>query len=621
MLVLFSGVQHPGGKLRVPVKKPPAGRHVALVPTSKAGVSALTRHSAAESAQQEICFTARKVLSFQSEALSVMKAIIVPSHPGLNRFLAPLFFFALTLGLATRAHADVQVNSLDGNILGVHFDGFVQGGPSVANFTVYGKATGAITVTNVVLQEDQQTVALYLNANAGEFFVVTITNVLTLINGNFTLHNTTESGCLYGIGTASIGSTNDPSPVGQVVSVFRDTFNVSAAGSDIGGTNDHCHFVGQQVIGNFEMAALVTRLDNSDPNAKAGLMAREFLTPGSRSFGIYFTPLNAGTNQIQTVLRITTNGVATNNFLASSSLKWLRMTRTNNTFTTYFSTNGGTWTQFGTTAQSWNSAMNVGAAVTSRNNGHTTTAGFDSFGIAGARSGDGVVPTLSVAVVSNLLVAKWQRTPRDFAVQVTDNMGSRMLQGSATNTPPEWAFLLLPINDTSLTGTNAYMPTPGRYMTIPLDLFTNKAMFVRLTRVEKVFPDPVDVKGGLTLSQAAGNLAASASGDTLCSATVNGVTAMATTNSTYVICVKTNSYQFTTGNSGASVRTVLQLRNKTVGLGVIVGCDGSYSAGSYKAQVTVPYSGATSNYTFVAVATADFTPTPACPIVVDIKIK
>ena len=43
-----------------------------------------------------------------------MKAIIVPSHPGLNRFLAPLFFFALTLGLATRAHADVQVNSLDG---------------------------------------------------------------------------------------------------------------------------------------------------------------------------------------------------------------------------------------------------------------------------------------------------------------------------------------------------------------------------------------------------------------------------------------------------------------------------------------------------------------------------
>ena len=213
-------------------------------------------------------------------------------------------------------------------------------------------------------------------------------------------------------------------------------------------------------------------------------------------------------------------------------------------------------------------------------------------------------------------MAKWQRTPRDFAVQVTDNVGR-----SISNTPPEWAFLLLPINDTSLTGTNAYMPTPGRYMTIPMDLFTNKAMFVRLTRVEKVFPDPVDVKGGLTLSQAAGNLAASASGDTLCSATVDGTTAMATTNNTYVLCGKTNIYQFTTSGSGTSVRTVLQIRNKTSGLGFIAGCDSSFSAGASKGQVTVPMSGATSNYTFVVAATTDFKPTPGCPIVLDIKIK
>ena len=160
-------------------------------------------------------------------------------------------------------------------------------------------------------------------------------------------------------------------------------------------------------------------------------------------------------------------------------------------------------------------------------------------------------------------------------------------------------------------------------MTIPMDLFTNNAMFVRLAQVEKVYPDPLDVKGGLTLSQAAGNLSASANGSSLCTATVDGATAMALTNATYLLCGKTNSYEFTTISTCTSVRTVLQVRNKTSGLGFIPGCDGSFSAGTYKAQVTVPISTATSNYTFVVAATPapGYTPTAANPIILEIKIK
>jgi len=242
--------------------------------------------------------------------------------------------------------------------------------------------------------------------------------------------------------------------------------------------------------------------------------------------------------------------------------------------------------------------------------------------IGGARPGDSVVPALNVSIYSNNLVASWSRTPRDFAVQVTDNLRSSTLGGSLTNSGPAWAFLLLPIYDTDLTGTNAAMTKRGRYMTIPMNLFTNgNAMYVRLARVEKVFPDPIDVKGGITLSQAAGNLATTTAGNSLCGDTVDTTSALATTNGTYVICGPTNIYQFTTANSGSSLRTVIQVR-KSGSLTVPAGnCDGAFTAGNNKGQVTFPKSVSITNYTFVVAATTNAKPTLCCPLVVDITIK
>ncbi len=550
-----------------------------------------------------------------------------------GHIVLPLLLLTLGCWLAPRAAAQLQVRSFDGRILSAHFDQPVQSqsATTTSNYTVYAKSTtgSPITVTNAILLGDEQTVALYLNSSAGEFFAVGVSNILDFNGSNIVADAT---GYLNYVFSSSIATAGDPSPTGEAISIFRDVFQVTASGSDIGGTNDHCQFVCDRFNGNFEMVANFTRLDFSDRDAKVCLMARESLSPGSRSIEIGFTPLvpGFGTNRVFMLARTNfSSNAVTFGFPPSqvNSLGWLRMTRTNNAFAVYYTTNDATsWTQCGAvTNNSFSADMYLGVALTSHTNGLTTTAGVSGFGLRGVRSGTGVVPTLSVAIYSNNIVAKWQRTLRDFAVQVTDNLntGTAGSVGSSSNNPTGWGYVMLPIFDTSITGTNAAMPTSGRYMTIPMDLLGGSQMFVRLTQVERVIPDPINVSAGIVLSQAAGNIFTTNSGGLLGTYGVYTGTALATTNGTYVICAAGSSYQFTTENSSSSVHTVLQLR-KAGSLTVPAGnINAGSSTNSYKAQVTFPVSASITNYTFVVAATnsASYRSSDLNPIIMDIRIK
>ncbi len=545
-----------------------------------------------------------------------------------NHFSLTLLGLALAAGIAPRAGGEVVLNTIGGSgVIGLRFAQIVQAPSAItaSNYTVFGKGAGTITVTNVVLQSDEQSVALSLSSPVPEFFAVGVSNVQ---DGSPTTINTTATGYLSDITQTSIGTAGDPSPLGEVFTIYKDAFDVTASGSDIGGTNDHCHFIYQQVIGNFDMAAQITRLDNTDPQSKAGLMLRENTNAGSRMIQTCLTPTQ-GTNQIQMSTRSTTNGAAFS--LGSpvsntNTARWLRLARTNNTFTTYYGTNGVNWTQSGTIVQTLNSLLLVGMAVTSHLNTHTTTASFNSFGVVGARPGDGMVPTLSVAVFQQTnLIAKWQRTPRDFTVQVCSNL----FFASPTNTgggtvndtnATQWAFLAIPVFDTTLTGTNAAMPTPGRYMTIPMNLYSNKQMFVRLAQVDRVIPDPISVTAGTIFSQASGNLGTTTSGSTICSVSVDTSTAVAQVG-VPILCPAGKTYQFTTAPSGSTLQTVILVRNyPTIG---ISNCDASFTAGgTNKSQVTVLQTNTSvlAGYTFVAAVTATSPkPTATCPIKVQVN--
>ncbi|HEV2694190.1 MAG TPA: autotransporter-associated beta strand repeat-containing protein [Verrucomicrobiae bacterium] len=562
-----------------------------------------------------------------SSSSSNFTSIVGSPGPGLAYSFNPATGVLGITNAAPGPSANLWLNTLNGSTVTVHFDDVLQpaSATNTDNYTIYAKSFSAVTVTitNAVLQSDQQTVALYLSAPAGEFFAVAATNIVDTASNKIAA---TATGYTNYTTTASIGSSNDPAPPGEAIPIFNDTFAVTANGSDIGGTNDHCQLVYQPVVGNFEVAVQVTRLDNTSSAAKAGLMAREDLSPGSPSLGVYFTPLTSGgtlpTNQILTVFRSGTNGSANSiaTPVATSSLNWLRMTRTNNVLTVYYGSNGVSWTACGNVIQPFKNIMLIGVAATSNTNGVNTMAGFSSFGAAGSRPGDAVVPTLTASIFQKTnLVVNWQRTPHDFAVQICTNLLQDTNSSSGSNGVPQWGFVMLPTFDTSLTGTNSATPPSGRYMTIPMNLFPGSPMFVRLAQVDRVIPDPLVVTAGFVFSLANSNLVKNAaSGATLCSDNVD-TASLLTQNGTSIICPAGHTYQFTTANSGSTLHTALQTRNlKTLA----TTCDGIFSAGNYKSQITFTNAVASTatNFTFVAGATPSPAATVTSPVVVTVNI-
>jgi regulation of enolase protein 1 (concanavalin A-like superfamily) len=66
-------------------------------------------------------------------------------------------------------------------------------------------------------------------------------------------------------------------------SVASGTYTLSAAGSQIGGTEDECHFLAAPVTGNFTLVARVLSQTGGNSNAQAGLMVRESTNHRTRS--------------------------------------------------------------------------------------------------------------------------------------------------------------------------------------------------------------------------------------------------------------------------------------------------------------------------------------------------
>lgn len=495
-----------------------------------------------------------------------------------SRLLGVAILFALlasSLCLQAQPNASaalVSINAItDTSTIGVWFGAPVdpQTATNPANYTVLFK-TNSPTVVSVDLNADSSVAYLNLDTKVEEFFSVSVSNVfdsLGLVINDFTL------GYISDFKSADIGTAADPNPPGTALSAHPDSFDVITGGSDIGGTDDFFHFVSQPVIGNFDVSVKLTRLDQADDESKAGLMARENFSTGSRTLQIFSTP-TGGLNQIEVSVRAATNDTASDQTFQigprppAAGNSWLRLTRTNNTFTAFYSTNGQNWFITGIATQAFAGTLNVGLATAAHTtNGEATTASFSDFQFKGTRPGDGVRPQLSAAKIGTNLVLTWLRTPRDFAVQITTDLVK------TTN----WNFLLLPILQNL---TNA----ASRSMLVPTALI-DKAVFFRLARVERVIPDPpLILYTGIILSPGLG-LNSTVSAGSLCTTTpalcypVLASYAQAQTGG-QVIAPKGTPATFTTADSDVSVDTVLQVRNAT---GMTIADDNS--AGAYKSKV------------------------------------
>jgi regulation of enolase protein 1 (concanavalin A-like superfamily) len=160
------------------------------------------------------------------------------------------------------------------------------------------------------------------------------------------------------------------------------TFTIEGSGADIGGTADEMIFVYRRLFGDGEITARVASIENTNSLAKAGVMIREDLTAGSKNGADLLTPVASNKARFQ---RRTSAGGSTSSSSSSGDVTapyWLRLNRTGNTFKAYISTNGTSWTQFGSN-RTITMATNVyiGLVVCSHNDGTLCTATFDNVSV------------------------------------------------------------------------------------------------------------------------------------------------------------------------------------------------------------------------------------------------
>jgi hypothetical protein len=152
------------------------------------------------------------------------------------------------------------------------------------------------------------------------------------------------------------------------------TFTVHGSGADIWGNADGFHYVYQRLNGNASIVARVSGVSSTDPWAKAGVMIRDTLLPGSRHAFVAVTPGNGVSFQS----RSTTNGAsASATTTGLSAPQWLKLSRSGSQFSAFRSPDGVSWTQVGTTRSlDMPPVLYVGLAVTSHTNGALNTSTF-----------------------------------------------------------------------------------------------------------------------------------------------------------------------------------------------------------------------------------------------------
>ena len=162
---------------------------------------------------------------------------------------------------------------------------------------------------------------------------------------------------------------------------------MSAIGTDIWDTADQFRYVYKNLSGDGSIVARVNSLVRSDGWAKAGVMIRESLHPGSKHAFVCLTPDYGVSFQQRPETGNVMSQVSTSAVVTSS---WVKLTRTGSAFTAQYSADGVTWTNVTFTAPvniSMADNVLIGLAVTSHNATTSTAAEFSNLSTTGNVTG------------------------------------------------------------------------------------------------------------------------------------------------------------------------------------------------------------------------------------------
>jgi hypothetical protein len=208
-----------------------------------------------------------------------------------------------------------------------------------------------------------------------------------------------------GVAKLSIWFRGNPASVGSFVEGPVGTYTMTAGGADIWNEADEFHFAYKMLTGVGTIQAQVLSVDNTDPWAKAGVMIRETLDPGSKFAAVYITPGNGCRYQARTdtgIAATSDTSVATAEQMAITAPYWIQIERDfAGNFRCYYSADGTNWQSMSWNPQniSMSSDVYIGLAVTSHNVGETCEVKFSNVTITGTV--DGQWSNQDVGIASN----------------------------------------------------------------------------------------------------------------------------------------------------------------------------------------------------------------------------
>ena len=171
-------------------------------------------------------------------------------------------------------------------------------------------------------------------------------------------------------------------------------WDVVAGGVDIWESSDQFHFVHKSMTGDFDVAVRVASFTPAHLYSKAGLMIRETLTAASAHLMLVVFAddqprnNNLGAYEMQFRTRDGDNCQAVYpavlppappEFPASYPNTWLRVSRRDNLFMAYGSSDGKSWRQYAQCELPLSKTVSVGPALTSHNAEHEATATFRDY--------------------------------------------------------------------------------------------------------------------------------------------------------------------------------------------------------------------------------------------------
>jgi YVTN family beta-propeller protein len=166
------------------------------------------------------------------------------------------------------------------------------------------------------------------------------------------------------------------------------TWTVAGGGADIWGTSDQFRFAYQSAnVGtNATIIARVNSVQATEYWAKSGVMFRNGTGATARFVMVAHYP----NNEVSFYWRTATGGSANWNGArvgGTASIKWVRLTKTGNSYTAYYSTaigvpTSGQWVQIGTAVSATLTNPKAGLAVTARNNALLNTSTFTGVSVS-----------------------------------------------------------------------------------------------------------------------------------------------------------------------------------------------------------------------------------------------